>query len=64
MALPNIEAVDEAVQELLDATRNAHLQLVIGEQRLAIECLRDAAAAHGRLHMRRSQECLSWAPWR
>ncbi len=44
-----MEAVESVVRDMLDAMRNAHLQMVLGDPQRAIEWLRGSAAAHRRL---------------
>jgi len=43
------DTVDAVVREMLDAMRNAHLQMVMGDAPRAIEWLRDADDARKRL---------------
>ncbi len=43
------DTVDAVVREMLDAMRNAHLQMVMGDAPRAIEWLQDADEAHKRL---------------
>src|SRR4029453_1049815 len=45
------DAVDVVVRQMLDAMRNAHLQMVLGDPPRAIEYLDEAAIAHSQLNV-------------
>ena len=49
MSPPRPDAVDVVVRQMLDAMRNAHLQMVLGDPPRAIEYLDEAAVAHSQL---------------
>jgi hypothetical protein len=51
MASSRPDAVDVVVRQMLDAMRNAHLQMVLGDPPRAIEYLDEAAIAHSQLNV-------------
>ena len=50
MSSLEFDLVDAVVRQMLDAMRNAHLQMVMGDADRALEWLQDAAVAHERLN--------------
>ena len=51
MSSLDTDTVDAVVCQMLDAMRNAHIQMVVGSPQGAMDCIAEAAIAHSRLDM-------------
>jgi len=51
MSSLDTDTVDAVVCQMLDAMRNAHIQMVVGSPQGAMDCIAEAAIAHNRLDM-------------